>query len=574
MRLSFRAIFVCSVAIILGQLGCGGAAGMDSNADAATVPHVNSVSPDAVAAGQASFVLNVYGSNFSSHSEIICNGTSLTTTLVSSAQLSTSIASQSIAQPTTMSISVENTRSDRMSNTVSLTVAKPVQITTTQLPAGQVSVSYSAPLSVSGGAAPYSWSIASGSLPSGLSMSSQTGAISGTPGNAGTSSFTAWVTDSTGSSAKVNLSISVTGQSSSSGSSSGSGFYGSGLGSDSLANTTVGPSANIVSYRFRAKHSGVVQQARIYLIPDHTGYAGGTAGTTQVTIVTDDGTAAHNPSSNVLATYVMQNVLSLPSPDRYFYLMMFSSPPTLTAGQLYHMVFKNIDASPTVNYLSVDALYEYSEPSPAQPTISDTDAAVLLSENGGAWGQRHGFTPIYELDFQNGVSEGIGYMEVWVGAPENISGTSAVRETFTVSGAAVKVSSASIRLARVNGNDPLTVRLENGDGSLIEQGSVPATAVPLSSSSSPSDGWVTYPFSTTYTLSPGNTYHLDFESSSTSTYQAYSIRKGGGDGFQPTTYFPDGYAEFEQNGSWVGWTQWGVINRTDGDLQFYFTVVP
>ncbi len=154
--------------------------------------------------------------------------------------------------------------------------------------------------------------------------------------------------------------------------------------------------------------------------------------------------------------------------------------------------------------------HQFSEPTPAQPTISDTDLAELLSEDGGAWSPRKGYTPIYELDFQNGASEGIGYMEVWIGAPEPISGTNTVRETFTVSGSQEKVTSASIRLARLNGNDPLEVRLGHADGSLIEQGNVSASALPLSSSSSPSYAWVTYPFSATYTLVPGQTYHLLF----------------------------------------------------------------
>jgi hypothetical protein len=73
-------------------------------------------------------------------------------------------------------------------------------------------------------------------------------------------------------------------------------------------------------------------------------------------------------------------------------------------------------------------------------------------------------------------------------------------------------------------------------------------------------------------LVAGQSYHLQFRTASTSSYQAFPIRKGLAYGFQNTTYFPDGYAQFNQNGSWVGWTQWGVANRTDGDLQFYFAV--
>jgi hypothetical protein len=574
MRLAGSAIFVYSVALILGQLGCG-AAGGEPIAGAATVPQAMRIFPNAVTAGQSTFVLTVSGANFSHRSVILWNGAARTTTFVSARQVNALIPPPDVAQASVVSVVVKNMTTGSTSNTLHLTVGAVLQVTTKQLPAGQTGVSYSAPLSVSGGVSPYRWSLASGSLPGGLAMDSQTGTISGTAESIGNFTFTAWVSDSAASSAKANLAIDIaspgelpvaTGPAAQ--------FYGPGLGADGLANTTLGPNGNTVSYRFRAKHSGVLQQVRVYLIPDHAGYAGGTGGTIQVTLNADDATPSHNPTSTVLASYLMSNVLSLASPARYFYVLKFASPPALAAGQLYHVVFKNVDPSPTVNYLSVDALYQEVSTMPVQPTVSDTDAAVLLGEAGGAWKPRPGYTPIYELDLRDGSSEGIGYIEAWVGTPQSISGTNTVRETFTVSGSQMKVSSAAIRLARVNGNDPLVVRLENADGSLIEQGNVSASAVPLSSASSPSYAWLKYLFAATYTFLPSHTYHLVLEATSTSSYQVFPIRKGSAYGFQDTTFFPDGNAEFKQNDSWAGWTQWGVANRTDGDLQFYFTLVP
>jgi len=41
-----------------------------------------------------------------------------------------------------------------------------------------------------------------------------------------------------------------------------------------------------------------------------------------------------------------------------------------------------------------------------------------------------------------------------------------------------------------------------------------------------------------------------------------------------TNFFSDGNAEFEQGGSWFGWTAWDVANPTDSDVQFYFSVAP
>jgi hypothetical protein len=57
----------------------------------------------------------------------------------------------------------------------------PLVITTATLTDGQVGVSYTATLAASGGTAPYTWSVAGGTLPAGLALNASTGAISGTP---------------------------------------------------------------------------------------------------------------------------------------------------------------------------------------------------------------------------------------------------------------------------------------------------------------------------------------------------------------------------------------------------------
>ncbi|HVB85174.1 MAG TPA: putative Ig domain-containing protein [Candidatus Dormibacteraeota bacterium] len=56
-----------------------------------------------------------------------------------------------------------------------------LSITTSSLPDGQVNVMYSATLNATGGITPYTWSLTSGSLPTGLTLNPSSGAISGTP---------------------------------------------------------------------------------------------------------------------------------------------------------------------------------------------------------------------------------------------------------------------------------------------------------------------------------------------------------------------------------------------------------
>lgn len=73
--------------------------------------------------------------------------------------------------------------------------ANPLSISTTSLQQGQTAVAYNATLSATGGTAPYTWTLKSGTLPAGLSLSTG-GTISGTPTTAGAASITVQVSDS------------------------------------------------------------------------------------------------------------------------------------------------------------------------------------------------------------------------------------------------------------------------------------------------------------------------------------------------------------------------------------------
>jgi hypothetical protein len=75
-------------------------------------------------------------------------------------------------------------------------IGEALSITTVDLPHAMVGVAYSSALMATGGATPYVWTLASGALPSGLSLGSD-GAISGTPADVGSSSFVVQVTDAT-----------------------------------------------------------------------------------------------------------------------------------------------------------------------------------------------------------------------------------------------------------------------------------------------------------------------------------------------------------------------------------------
>jgi len=79
---------------------------------------------------------------------------------------------------------------------ISPTAAPALKIETSSMPAGATGTSYSDTLVATGGTQPYSWSIVSGALPSGLSLNGSAGLISGTPSSTGLFGFTVQVVDS------------------------------------------------------------------------------------------------------------------------------------------------------------------------------------------------------------------------------------------------------------------------------------------------------------------------------------------------------------------------------------------
>lgn len=85
----------------------------------------------------------------------------------------------------------------------------PLQITTSlTLPLGDVGTAYYESLTAIGGAPPYAWSLTSGALPAGLSLSS-VGQITGTPTTVGTQTFTLTATDVNSSSVSQITSLTI-----------------------------------------------------------------------------------------------------------------------------------------------------------------------------------------------------------------------------------------------------------------------------------------------------------------------------------------------------------------------------
>lgn len=103
---------------------------------------------------------------------------------------------------------LDNTNHVSITRSMSLSVVEMPKVVTTALHQGYIGQLYSTALTASGSSNAYQWTLVSGTLPTGLSLSSN-GAISGIPTTQQTSYFTVQVTDSFGLTAKANLTLTV-----------------------------------------------------------------------------------------------------------------------------------------------------------------------------------------------------------------------------------------------------------------------------------------------------------------------------------------------------------------------------
>jgi len=161
-------------------------------------PTLTSMTPMHVISNASSLSLTLTGTNFNASSVVDWGSTALTTTFVSATQLTATVPPSLYASAGTNSVTVVNPGTGGgTSSALTETVVAPLAITTTTLPGGSLGVAYTATLTATGGVAPYTWSLASGTLPTGLTLSSA-GVISGTPTAAGSATFTVQCSDSTG----------------------------------------------------------------------------------------------------------------------------------------------------------------------------------------------------------------------------------------------------------------------------------------------------------------------------------------------------------------------------------------
>lgn len=183
----------------------------------------------------------------------------------------------------------------------------------------------------------------------------------------------------------------------------------------SLNNIEIGGlRSQIASIRFVAKSNAPLSAVRLYWIianpSGHPGYASGTAGRYVYTLRKD----SNGQPGEVLATANMvQNELT-ENKRGNFPLILFPAV-ALQNGRYYDIVVQNVDPDPSVNWASLDFLWDAGEKN------QTPDVQVWVSSEGGAFEMGDGGTFIgspVALFYADGIIEGHGNIAVGSSYPD------------------------------------------------------------------------------------------------------------------------------------------------------------
>ena len=176
-----------------------------------TLTITNTTLPSGMVAHAYTGAINISGGT-SPDTFVIMSGTLPSgLSLNSSTGAITGTPTTGIGSPFTFTVGVTDLAGAAASQSYSVSISTVLTITTATLPNWTVNQAYTQTVSVIGGVSPYSFALTTGSLPTGLSLNSSTGVITGTPSTTSGSpfAFTISVTDSVNSVTNASYSVTI-----------------------------------------------------------------------------------------------------------------------------------------------------------------------------------------------------------------------------------------------------------------------------------------------------------------------------------------------------------------------------
>ncbi|MEM9650554.1 MAG: hypothetical protein AAGA65_00570 [Actinomycetota bacterium] len=338
------------------------------------------------------------------------------------------------------------------------------------------------------------------------------------------------------------------------------------VGMTSLSNVPL--RTNRATYRFTADRTGEVDSVRLYYIVNtsRTGYANGTGGTVLMTVAPDDGSGLPDEANlfagRAEATFGLNGGAIIGDRSSYvrdtlFGRWDFSEPIPVVAGQDYHIVFQNLDPDPTNNYVILDLVIDLlpdslqgSDPIPSPAARSEFG---FVQSSGDGWRladahpEGHRQTPIFEVTYTDGNTQGQGFMQYEARGTFALTGSSAIRTTITVP----EDRTVSQFAARVGAQAGGAVILEmtTMDGEVLRSVQASTDAVANYRNAVWAEGSVE-----PLTLTAGTQYAFVVRAAPGYSGDVVPLQAGVNYGFAPKSVFPFGVAQTSPDGS--SWTNW------------------
>lgn len=269
------------------------------------------------------------------------------------------------------------------------------------------------------------------------------------------------------------------------------------------------------------------------------GYSQGNGGRVSIELRADDGTNNHFPSDEVLGritkTYVPLSIANKRIPT-----FEFRSPVYLEAGEIYHLVFKQLNppraacrrgglsvrqaakcdrkaGSITLNGVSVRQSNGHHG-----PFLGRTAAALIRNAPTSTWSKSATVLPWYEIRYDDGTWTGDNYTFSGV---TRATGTrpvyrrNLVRQQFLVQDADRKVTGVWIWISRTSNDNSgrLVARLTNNNRVSLALASIPASNVRKCGTAC--GHWVYAKLSKPRTLFVGRNYYLELSARGTAAFQ-------------------------------------------------------
>lgn len=298
-------------------------------------------------------------------------------------------------------------------------------------------------------------------------------------------------------------------------------YYGVGTLAEGLYNLRIGPNGWKLGYRELVQHAGTINSISAYCITGG-GYSLGTGGSMSCRVETDN---AGLPSGTLVSAGATVTIAT-PTTSA-IRTWAFTTPPVVTVGTVIHYVFTNEDASPTLNYVSLDCIDVSGYARLPQPTIPDAYAYTNYFDS-GAWIHANEFYfPIYRTLYADGFKGGYSTYEVSV--VRYIGGNQKVRQNFTPT-VAQNVRAVSVAVAKYTSTSAvLTINLRNLTGAtLVDSGTIAAASINLGDNVRYGCRHARLVLTTPVTLAAGTNYALELTSTeAVNPYMTAASRRGG-----------------------------------------------